>query len=38
VLNVPECYFYAVDDSFAEALLELYNKHQALWNISGKSK
>jgi len=38
VLNVPECYFYTVDDSFAEALLELYDKHQALWNISEKSK
>lgn len=37
VLNVPECYFYTVDDSFAEALLELYDKHQAFWNISAKS-
>jgi transcriptional regulator with XRE-family HTH domain len=37
VLNVPECYFYAVDDSFAEALLELYDKHQAFWKISAKS-
>ncbi|HBR6978681.1 helix-turn-helix transcriptional regulator [Klebsiella aerogenes] len=24
VLNVPECYFYTVDDSFAEAILKLY--------------
>ncbi|EAB6690342.1 helix-turn-helix transcriptional regulator [Salmonella enterica subsp. enterica serovar Kiambu] len=24
VLNVPECYFYTVDDDFAEAVLELY--------------
>ncbi len=37
VLNVPECYFYTVDDSFAEALLELYDKHQAFWKISAKS-
>lgn len=37
VLNVPECYFYTVDDSFAEALLELNDKHQAFWKISAKS-
>lgn len=37
VLNVPECYFYTIDDSFAEALLELYNKQQAFWNIPEKS-
>lgn len=24
VLNVPECYFYTVDDDFAEAVLDLY--------------
>ncbi len=24
VLNVPECYFYTVDDKFAEAILALY--------------
>lgn len=24
VLNVPECYFYTVDDDFAEAVLALY--------------
>ena len=24
VLNVPECYFYTVDDKFAEAVLALY--------------
>lgn len=26
VLDVPECYFYTVDDQFAEAVLELYKK------------
>ncbi|EAY1316425.1 helix-turn-helix transcriptional regulator [Salmonella enterica] len=24
VLNVPECYFYTVDDDFAQAVLDLY--------------
>lgn len=24
ILDVPECYFYTVDDKFAEAVLELY--------------
>lgn len=24
VLNIPECYFYTVDDDFAEAVLDLY--------------
>ncbi|HFF6450588.1 TPA: transcriptional regulator, partial [Klebsiella pneumoniae] len=24
VLDVPECYFYTVDDEFAEAVLALY--------------
>lgn len=28
VLNVPECYFYTVNDDFAEMILELYLKHQ----------
>ncbi|EDV9704814.1 helix-turn-helix transcriptional regulator [Salmonella enterica subsp. enterica] len=28
VLNVPECYFYTIDDDFAEMILELYLKHQ----------
>lgn len=27
-LNVPECYFYAVNDDFAEMVLELYQKYQ----------
>lgn len=26
VLNVPECYFYIVDDQFAEEVLELFQK------------
>lgn len=26
VLNVPECYFYTVDDDFAEAVLNLYSR------------
>lgn len=26
VLDVPECYFYTVDDEFAEVVLELYKK------------
>ncbi len=25
VLNVPECYFYTIDDDFAEAVLKLYS-------------
>lgn len=28
VLNVPECYFYAVNDDFAERVLALYLKDQ----------
>ncbi|RJL64424.1 XRE family transcriptional regulator, partial [Dickeya dianthicola] len=28
VLNVPECYFYTVNDDFADMILELYLKHQ----------
>lgn len=26
VLNVPECYFYTIDNEFAEAVLELHKK------------
>ncbi|MEQ9908350.1 MULTISPECIES: helix-turn-helix transcriptional regulator [Pectobacterium] len=26
VLNVPECYFYTVDDDFAEVVLKVYNQ------------
>ncbi|MCI4187859.1 helix-turn-helix domain-containing protein [Dickeya dianthicola] len=26
VLNVPECYFYTVDDDFAEIILKIYNE------------
>ncbi|KFF70985.1 helix-turn-helix domain-containing protein [Pectobacterium brasiliense] len=26
VLNVPECYFYTVDDEFAEIILKSYKK------------
>lgn len=33
VLNVPECYFYTVDDSFAEALLKLYDGEVVQWNM-----
>ncbi|MGP2836354.1 helix-turn-helix transcriptional regulator [Serratia nevei] len=25
VLNVPECYFYILDDNFAEKVMKLYN-------------
>ncbi|WP_145515763.1 helix-turn-helix domain-containing protein [Yersinia aleksiciae] len=32
VLNVPESYFYTLDDSFAEALLELHENHEARWH------
>ncbi|ENZ2117433.1 helix-turn-helix domain-containing protein [Salmonella enterica] len=28
VLNVPECYFYTVDDDFAEEILTLYKKYK----------
>lgn len=28
VLDVPECYFYIVDDKFAEDVLMLYAKHK----------
>lgn len=27
ILNVPECYFYIVDDDFAEEVLKLYLKN-----------
>jgi transcriptional regulator with XRE-family HTH domain len=27
VLNVPECYFYTVEDGFAEDVLNLYLEH-----------
>ncbi len=30
VLNVPECYFYTLDDSFAEAVLNLYREEMVL--------
>lgn len=26
VLNVPECYFYTVDDNFAEVVLKVHNQ------------
>lgn len=29
VLNVPECYFYTVDDDFAEAVLNLYSRWES---------
>ncbi|MBH0565901.1 helix-turn-helix transcriptional regulator [Salmonella enterica] len=29
VLNVPECYFYTVDDDFAEAILDLYSRWES---------
>ncbi|AWH90100.1 helix-turn-helix domain-containing protein [Limnobaculum parvum] len=28
VLNVPECYFYTIDDEFAESILALYEAKQ----------
>lgn len=28
VLNVPECYFYTVDDNFAEAVLKLFASYE----------
>lgn len=28
VLNVPECYFYVVNDDFAEGVLALYQQYQ----------
>lgn len=32
VLNVPECYFYTVDDSFAEAVLKLFEGKTVQWH------
>lgn len=29
ILNVPECYFYTVDDEFAASILSLYNAQSA---------
>ncbi|ECE6304392.1 helix-turn-helix transcriptional regulator [Salmonella enterica] len=29
VLNVPECYFYTVNDDFAEAVLDLYSRWES---------
>lgn len=29
VLKVPDSYFYTLDDSFAEAVLELYEQYEA---------
>ncbi|NDL61841.1 helix-turn-helix transcriptional regulator [Acerihabitans arboris] len=29
ILDVPECYFYTVDDEFAAALMVLYTSHSA---------
>ncbi|EAA3682462.1 XRE family transcriptional regulator [Salmonella enterica subsp. houtenae] len=29
VLDVPECYFYTVDDDFAEAILDLYSRWES---------
>lgn len=31
VLNVPECYFYTVDDDFAETILKLHNGETVQW-------
>jgi len=28
VLNVPECYFYIIDDAFAEQVLALYEAYK----------
>lgn len=33
VLHVPECYFYAQENSFAEAILRLYDGETVQWNI-----
>ncbi|PKB91562.1 transcriptional regulator [Ewingella americana] len=30
VLDVPECYFYTVDDDFAEQVLDLYRRYYAM--------
>ncbi|WP_339098560.1 helix-turn-helix transcriptional regulator [Pectobacterium brasiliense] len=31
VLNVPECYFYTVDDEFSEIILKLHNGEMVQW-------
>ncbi|AIR69075.1 helix-turn-helix domain-containing protein [Dickeya fangzhongdai] len=31
VLNVPECYFYTVDDEFSEIILKLHNGEIVQW-------
>ncbi|MBI0440251.1 XRE family transcriptional regulator [Dickeya dianthicola] len=31
VLNVPECYFYTVDDDFSEIILKLHNGEMVQW-------
>ncbi|MCL6387423.1 helix-turn-helix domain-containing protein [Pectobacterium versatile] len=31
VLNVPECYFYTVDDDFSEIILKLHNGETVQW-------
>ncbi|MFP9469178.1 helix-turn-helix domain-containing protein [Pectobacterium brasiliense] len=31
VLNVPECYFYTVDDEFSEIILKLHNGESVQW-------
>lgn len=31
-LNIPECYFYTVNDSFADALLKLYSGEVVQWS------
>ncbi|EQV91151.1 hypothetical protein G893_02489 [Escherichia coli KOEGE 71 (186a)] len=33
VLNVPESYFYTLEDSFAEAVLRLYDGETVQWNL-----
>ncbi|CNB32142.1 helix-turn-helix domain-containing protein [Yersinia intermedia] len=37
VLNVPECYFYTVDDSFAEAILRLFDGELVQWEYIARS-
>ncbi|EAA5044034.1 helix-turn-helix domain-containing protein [Salmonella enterica subsp. enterica serovar London] len=36
VLNVPEGYFYTLDDSFAEAMLKLYAGEIVQWKKTSK--
>jgi len=33
ILDVPECYFYTVDDDFAVALLQLYSHYKTQQNV-----